>query len=277
MILNSHRSLRNFLIVNGFLLSLGFIEYYLCTVLIYSFIQYSIARFFGILIVYTTRNYLLVQFIEYGTMNKPWIQTKIIPKVKEEYPIEFHKEMIITTSVETVTHMYITSWIIRCHDTSIIYQIGQFIPLSFLFEIVFDFFHYLSHRTLHHPSIYKYFHKKHHKFQNPITMTTFYQDPVDLVITNSIPTILSFMTIPSISYRIFHWITIYKNFIEISGHSGKISYPTTSFPQFIWLPKWFGIELYTEDHDLHHSENNCNYSKRFSLWDKLFGTYRKKK
>ena len=48
--------------------------------------------------------------------------------------------------------------------------------------------------------------------------------------------------------------------------------PTSSFPQCIWLPRLFNIELYTEDHDLHHSRNNCNYSKRFSLWDKIFKT-----
>jgi len=95
-----------------------------------------------------------------------------------------------------------------------------------------------------------------------------------LVITNSIPTIVTLLIIPNISYLQFHFIIVYKNFIEIAGHSGKISYPTCSFPQFVWLPKLLHIELYTDDHDLHHSLNNCNYSKRFSLWDKFFGTYK---
>jgi sterol desaturase/sphingolipid hydroxylase (fatty acid hydroxylase superfamily) len=65
----------------------------------------------------------------------------------------------------------------------------------------------------------------------------------------------------------------YKTFIEISGHSGKKLYPNGSFSQFIWLPRFFNISLYTEDHALHHSSNYCNYSKRFSLWDKQFETY----
>ncbi len=72
----------------------------------------------------------------------------------------------------------------------------------------------------------------------------------------------------------FYLITVYKIFIEIAGHTGKISKPTCSFPQFIWLPKMLNIELYSEDHSLHHSKINCNYSKRFSLWDKIFGTFR---
>jgi sterol desaturase/sphingolipid hydroxylase (fatty acid hydroxylase superfamily) len=65
----------------------------------------------------------------------------------------------------------------------------------------------------------------------------------------------------------------YKTFIEICGHSGKKSYPIGSFSQFIWLPRFFHISLYSEDHALHHSSNFCNYSKRFSLWDKQFETY----
>ena len=72
----------------------------------------------------------------------------------------------------------------------------------------------------------------------------------------------------------FNLIITYKLFIEISGHIGKKIYPTSCFSQFMWLPKLLEIELYTEDHDLHHSMNNCNYSKRFSFWDKLFGTYK---
>lgn len=40
-----------------------------------------------------------------------------------------------------------------------------------------------------------------------------------------------------------------------------------------WLPRLFNFQLKVEeDHDLH-----CNYSKRFTLWDKVFGTFVEKK
>ena len=71
----------------------------------------------------------------------------------------------------------------------------------------------------------------------------------------------------------FKLIMTYKSFIEISGHSGK-NPNGSSFVQFFWLPKIFGIELHTKDHDIHHILNNCNYSKRFSFWDKIFNTYK---
>jgi sterol desaturase/sphingolipid hydroxylase (fatty acid hydroxylase superfamily) len=225
--------------------------------------------------VFLIRNYGLLKLIEYGTKDKPFIsdQPFIIPR--EEYTNEFHANVLTTTAVESVTHIMIKSTLFTSIlADSIGLDLLYFVPISFLFEIIFDLFHYTSHRALHHNIIYKYFHKKHHKFNHPIAITTFYQDPLDLILTNSIPTFLAVCMTPRVSYLQFHLIVVYKNFIEISGHSGKLSYPTSSFPQYIWLPKILHIELYTEDHDLHHSLNNCNYGKRFSLWDKAFGTYK---
>jgi sterol desaturase/sphingolipid hydroxylase (fatty acid hydroxylase superfamily) len=40
------------------------------------------------------------------------------------------------------------------------------------------------------------------------------------------------------------------------------------------LPKSLSIELYSRDHLLHHTKPNTNFSKRFSIWDKLFFTYK---
>jgi len=260
----SLRSCKNFILINSFLLLLGYLEYY--------FFTYYVSQFFGILIIYTARNYVIMYFIDNGTKNKLQIRNDHSKIPVEDYPFEFHKNVISATAIETVTHMYMSGFFVNYSKIDLIY----FIPLSFLFEIIFDFFHYFSHRLLHHKYLYKYFHKKHHKFNHPISITTFYQDPMDLLITNSIPTILSVWIISpilQISHLQFHWIIVYKNFVEISGHSGRISYPTSCFPQCIWIPKLLTIELYTEDHDLHHSVNNCNYSKRFSLWDKVFGTY----
>jgi sterol desaturase/sphingolipid hydroxylase (fatty acid hydroxylase superfamily) len=194
----------------------------------------------------------------------------LIPK--EDFKYEFHYYVLTTTTVETITQLFINNNFIYI-DKSFYQDIISFIPISFIFEIIFDFFHYITHRLLHSKYLYKYCHKIHHKFKHPITITSYYQDPLDLIITNSIPTILTLSLTNNISYRQFNMLLIYKTFIEISGHCGKYMYPTSSFTQFIWLPKLLQIELYTEDHDLHHSLNNCNYAKRFAIWDKVFNTY----
>ncbi len=74
----------------------------------------------------------------------------------------------------------------------------------------------------------------------------------------------------------YHMLLISKIYMELCGHSGK-DIKTGSFVQCIWLPRLLNIQLYTVDHDNHHSKNNCNYGKRFSLWDKVFNTYIHKK
>jgi sterol desaturase/sphingolipid hydroxylase (fatty acid hydroxylase superfamily) len=148
-----------------------------------------------------------------------------------------------------------------------------------LFELIFDFFHYWGHRLIHsNRFLYIWVHKKHHKFRYPTTILTYYQEPLDILITNAIPVALSVWII----HQQMGWemspfqltlLMIYKTYIEICGHTGKEVPNTSSFVQFMWLPRWLGIQLYTDDHDLHHTVNNCNYSKRFSLYDKLFGTF----
>ena len=153
-----------------------------------------------------------------------------------------------------------------------------FFPIMFVFEIIFDFFHYWAHRLSHSGVMYRKIHKMHHKYRYPSPITTFYQHPLELLISNSIPSFLTLiimmygLNIP-ITYFQLVLIMCWKTVIEVAGHIGKYLAPASSFPQFVWLSKWLNFELYVEDHDLHHREFTCNYSKRFSLWDKIFGTY----
>lgn len=267
----SFYSIKNFTIINSLLVCMGIFQYNYSIYFTDINILYD---FFAIYFIFILRNYILLNFIELSIKHKP--QINIVNHI-EDYKYEFHKNVIISTSIEAITHLFICTTMMNSsfYSREIYYDILYFIPFSFYFEILFDLFHYITHRLAHYKLIYKYLHKKHHKFLHPISIMTFYQDPIDLLFTNSLPTVLSLYIFPYLSYRQFHIILIYKTYTEICGHIGRFSYPTTSFPQFIWLPKLLNIELYTEDHDLHHSMNNCNYSKRFSLWDKVFNTYSK--
>jgi sterol desaturase/sphingolipid hydroxylase (fatty acid hydroxylase superfamily) len=268
-------SLKNYVFVNILLIGLGVCQQISISYYEKFFFENFITNFFLILTIFLSRNYLLLNFIQYGTKNKPKIHSDV---PKEDYYGEFNINILTTTSIESATHLLIKKvFVFHVINLNICQEILYFISVSFLFEVLFDLFHYIGHRILHNEMFYRFLHKKHHKFCHPSAITTFYQDPIDLILTNSIPTVMALYLIPSISYTQFNVLIVYKNFIEISGHSGKWSYPTSSFIQFMWLPKLLQIELYTEDHDLHHSLNNCNYSKRFALWDKVFKTYKRHK
>jgi lathosterol oxidase len=268
----STNSIQNFIVINGILVSVSVIQYNCIQYINYLVENNKLIELFIIFFIFISRNYLLLNFIDYGTKHKLSISNDILPR--EEYKHEFDYYVINTTAIESITHIMIKTNINFNTTNNLYMELLYFIPISFCFELVFDLIHYLAHRLLHNKYLYKYLHKTHHKFKHPTSVIAFYQDPIDLIITNSIPTITSLLIIKNISYMQFNLIITYKLFIEISGHIGKKIYPTCSFSQFIWLPKFLNIELYTEDHDLHHSLNNCNYSKRFSLWDKLFGTYK---
>ncbi len=274
----SFNSCKNYFLINGFLIILG-LKQYNCIIYLTKHNYNDFINFCIILFIFIIRNTAILNFIKNGTSNKPLIANDISKLPKESYKNEFKIYFLSTTVLESVTHIVIknnfyNNLINELNNDLIMRDLLYFIPISFIFEIIFDFFHYFTHRLLHNKYLYKYLHKTHHTFNHPTAIIAFYQDPLDLVITNSVPTILTLMIMPNISYRIFNLILVYKMFIEISGHIGKKMYPTSSFSQFIWLPRLLNIELYTEDHDLHHSLNNCNYGKRFSLWDKVFNTYK---
>jgi sterol desaturase/sphingolipid hydroxylase (fatty acid hydroxylase superfamily) len=175
-----------------------------------------------------------------------------------------------------VLHHEYTSFI-ACFIAPIVI-ILHFVLKSFAYEVVFDFFHYWIHRSLHRiPELYQ-FHKLHHRFFKPTAVCTFCQHPLDLILTNSVPSITAlaivFSAIPLCSFE-YTLLLSYQTFVEIAGHAG-VETRASSFPQCRAIPDILGISLRSNDHDLHHSNvsvRSCNFSKRFILWDRVFGTY----
>lgn len=271
----SFKSLKNFISINSFIFGISYIENYLTN-----------NDFFSNFLIYLTRNYFLITFTNYQLKDKEDIEGEKRKKPIESFYKEFDCYLLSTTFLETITSTFILQKLCYYEFQTLsnneqIINLYYFIPLSFTFEIIFDFFHYFSHRLLHENKfLYKNIHKIHHKFQYPCAITTFYQHPIDILLANSLPTIFAFYLTNTYFYDNqinsleYHLLMNYKVLVEISGHCGKIT-NTSSFSQFIWLPKILGIDLHIKDHDKHHSDNNCNYSKRFSLFDKIFNTYKK--
>lgn len=248
-----------FILINSFLSFLGISFYYLTTLYNNFLILYFLYLVKTTIILFTTR---------YLQKNKEYITNRSESNSIDSY-------LLFTTSmlIETSTHHLITTFH-QFKTTNLFFDFITFIPISLLFELIYDFQHYWIHRLVHtNKTLYKHLHKVHHYKVTTTFLDTYYQHPIDLIISNSIPFIISILLLNQLTYLHFCLITIYKTAVEIAGHTGKKTFPTSSFPQFPWLIKYFNMELYTEDHDLHHRHLNCNYAKRLSIWDKLFGTY----
>jgi sterol desaturase/sphingolipid hydroxylase (fatty acid hydroxylase superfamily) len=145
-----------------------------------------------------------------------------------------------------------------------------FIPVSFLFEILFDFFHYWAHRASHAIPWLSHYHHIHHSHVHLEPISAFQHHPIDLFLTNVIPFVLTAHILP-VSATTCLGILWFKALVEIGGHCGKIL-KTSSFPQCIWLPRFLGIALYSQHHAEHHRCGHRMFGKRFLLWDRVFGT-----
>jgi len=224
-----------------------------------SALVYHIKYFF---ISNVVQNVGLIFFINYGTKHK-----KDIYPIKSKRSLKDYIYFCSSTFLQSYTHHIVQNNFISTSGTRF------FLVYLFIFEIILDFFHYMFHRILHiFPLLYP-IHKTHHRYVHPQLINTFYHNPIDLILVDCIPCLLSFYILKNVFNPFqLELIMVYKSFIEISGHSGKQTAPSSCFPLCVWLPRFLGIELYTENHDLHHSSSIRFYSKRFSLWDRVFGT-----
>jgi sterol desaturase/sphingolipid hydroxylase (fatty acid hydroxylase superfamily) len=273
----SIKALKNFFTTNLTLFAFGSVEY-IGLILLNGFSP--IIQFIITFIILLARNFILLYFITIAIKDKKYVSDRR-KEPEEQYRGEFVKNVITTTFTDAITMTIAKNYLLHVYDTRIIhnylYDIMMFIPQSFVFELVFDFFHYWSHRCAHSKYLYSRLHKHHHKHHDVSPIVTFYQDPLDMIFSNTIPVLITlylmsnmlFLNLSLFSYAI---MSVYKVSVEIYGHSGKHTPP--EFVQCIWLPRYLGIVLTSENHSHHHMFNNCNYSKRFSLWDKLYGTFR---
>ena len=275
-------SFLRFCFSNIFLFTLASYEHYHTNELLNNSLLYQICAMCSMGLF---RNYFLFNTIKNLTKNHISINNNEKISPKEDYPNQFTFDFIRITLIESIGTFFIP-YILTIKNTyqenhfySYFYEWFLFLFASFYIEIMFDLFHYLNHRLLHEiPFLYKNFHKYHHQHHHPNLMTTYHHNSFDFIFTNTLPLYISiYLYTKLFPLTLFQlkMIVIMKVAVELFGHCGKDIYKTGSFFQCMWFPKIFGFELYVKDHDLHHSKNNCNYAKRFALWDMVLNTYHK--
>lgn len=142
-------------------------------------------------------------------------------------------------------------------DSQPIYNVPLSIVLFFLFT---DFGVYLIHRGLHHPSIYKYLHKTHHKWvvSTPFASHAFH--PMDGFL-QSFPYHLFPFLFP-IQKLVYLGLFVVVNIGTVMIHDGNF---------FINNDYIHG----TACHAVHHMYFNYNYGQYTTIWDRLGGSYRR--
>lgn len=147
------------------------------------------------------------------------------------------------------------------------YGWGWFIlafPVMFLMH---DAYFYWTHRLMHHPLLFKYFHLVHHKSVNPSPWAAYAFHPLEAIVEVGIFVVFLF-TIPihKLHFFIFFFLSIVYN---VYGHLGWELY-TKGFSRH-WLGKWINTSV---NHNQHHQYFKGNYGLYFLFWDRLMGTIR---
>ena len=128
-----------------------------------------------------------------------------------------------------------------------------------------DAYYYWTHRAMHHPRLFRTFHRRHHRSHNPSPFTAYSFDLLEALVMSSFVLLWPFLVPtawPVVSIFIVHQVV--RNTL---AHCGYELMPATSAgrPVFDWLTT-------TTHHDLHHAEPTSNYGLYFTWWDRWMGT-----
>lgn len=135
----------------------------------------------------------------------------------------------------------------------------------FIVLFIDDMFFYWSHRAMHQPRFYKFFHKVHHESTDPSPLTAFAFHPSEAVIENLMHFVLPLL-LPLNFGVIVAW-QIFSMLNNVIAHLGYEIYPKgwvkTPLLQF---------KTASTHHNMHHQLFNGNYALYFTWWDKWMGT-----
>jgi lathosterol oxidase len=120
---------------------------------------------------------------------------------------------------------------------------------------------YWAHRILHRPALFRHIHRIHHRFVSPNAFTAMAMHPLELALYQSVMLLPIFVLPMPVVGLIF--VLVFQNYVAMVDHSGVDLYS--------WLP-W---QPPTRFHDDHHVHFHVNYGQNLSVWDRLFGTYRR--
>jgi Delta7-sterol 5-desaturase len=128
-----------------------------------------------------------------------------------------------------------------------------------------DTYFYWAHRMMHHPRLYPYFHRTHHRSVTPTPFAAYAFDiPEALVMAAFTPLWLSVVPMHAFGLFLFMAFMIMRN---VMGHAG-----VELMPRALADSRWFGWINATTHHDLHHQSFRYNYGLYFTWWDRLMGT-----
>jgi len=140
------------------------------------------------------------------------------------------------------------------------------VALSFpLVLIVHDAYFYWTHRWMHHPALFRFFHWEHHKSQAP-TVFTAYSFAIPEAIVQGLFGVFYVALFPCTFATL-----IFFQFVEIL-HNLMIHSGVDVLPRTLVTHKRWGWLAGAAHHDLHHRTARGNYGLYTRFWDRVMKT-----
>lgn len=134
-----------------------------------------------------------------------------------------------------------------------------------LIILIHDTYFYWTHRMMHHPRLFRLFHRTHHLSTSPSPWAAYSFSPLEAFVQAGIAPLVLF-TLPT--HPLAFWtFMLWQISFNVLGHCGYELYPR-------WFVRsWLGgVFNTTTHHAQHHETNRANFSLYFNFWDRLMGT-----
>ena len=232
-------------------------------------------QFYAILLIIFIRYLLLASaafLVFYYIKKNVWLFKKI--QVKFPAISDYRREFLFSVSTSLIFAVlgYLFFFGPVAKYTFIYKDIHAHSLIYFFFSVVLtlivhDTYFYWTHRLMHHPRLFKYFHKVHHLSTNPSPWAAMAFHPLEAVVEFGIIAVVPFLfPIHPLAIALFLLIMMIYN---VYGHLGFELYPR-GFSQSK-VGKWINTSV---NHNQHHEYFTGNYGLYFLLWDRWMGTLR---
>lgn len=199
-----------------------------------------------------------------------WLHRKIVPRLPESAEVrrEFAYSMVsllifgvtgtatLLAGREGWTQMY---WRVSDHGWAWFW-------LSIVCAIfIHDAYFYWTHRAMHHPRLFRVFHRVHHLSMNPSPWASYSFAPLEAIVQASIfPLVTLVLPIHPFAFGLF---MIWQITFNVLGHTGYEFHPRGLMDS--WLKRILNTPT---NHVMHHEKMRGNYGLYFNIWDRLMGT-----
>ena len=186
-------------------------------------------------------------------------------------PVRVHMEVynsalsvMLYNGVQLVARVFVLGfgYVVTLNNPLPLWEVVLSFPLVL---VVHDAYFYWTHRWMHHPALFRFFHWEHHKSQAP-TVFTAYSFSIPEAIVQGLFGVFYVALFPATFATL-----IFFQFVEIL-HNLMIHSGVDVLPRTLVVDKRWGWLAGAAHHDLHHRTARGNYGLYTRFWDRICKT-----